>query len=241
MGHYLMCRYYGVSATLPFFIPFPTLIGTMGAFIRIRSPIRSRVALFDIGVAGPIAGFVVALAVLPFALGMSQAGQVHLMQGNRIELGYPLIFQLVHRLIVWIVPSHSIAAQPLTVVSLHPIAIAAWVGMFATALNLLPGGQLDGGHIILSIAPRAHKYISIATILAMVPAAYYFWVGWVVWAVLLGISAMRHPQVEEEPRITGHRRWVAAFALAMLVLTFTPAPFAESSFRHVMQQVRGKR
>lgn len=241
MGHYLMCRYYGVSATLPFFIPFPTLIGTMGAFIRIRSPIRSRVALFDIGVAGPIAGFVVALAVLPFALGMSQVGQVHGMHGNRIELGYPLIFQLVHRWIVWMVPSHSIAAQPLAAVSLNPIAIAAWVGMFATALNLLPGGQLDGGHIIFSIAPRAHKYISIVTILAMIPAAYFLWVGWLVWAVLLGISAMRHPQVEEEPQITGHRRWVAGFALAMLVLTFTPSPFAESSFRHVMQEVRGNR
>jgi membrane-associated protease RseP (regulator of RpoE activity) len=241
MGHYLMCRYYRVSATLPFFIPFPTLIGTMGAFIRIRSPIRSRVALFDIGVAGPIAGFVVALSVLPFALGMSHVAQATSMKADRIQLGYPLIFQLIHQLIVGIVPSHSIAAKALSAVSLHPVAIAAWVGMFATALNLLPGGQLDGGHIIFSIAPRAHRYISMATIAAMIPAAYYLWVGWLVWAVLLGISAMRHPQVEEEPRITGHRRWVAAFALAMLVLTFTPAPFANSSFQHVVGEFRSTR
>jgi len=238
MGHYLMCRYYRVSTTLPLFIPFPTLIGTMGAFIRIRSPIRSRVALFDIGVAGPIAGFVVALSALPFALGMSHVSHIA-SRADRIELGYPLIFHFIHQLIVWIVPSHSIAARPLSAVSLHPVAIAAWVGMFATALNLLPGGQLDGGHIIFSIAPRAHRYISIATIAAMIPAAYYLWVGWLLWAVLLGISAMRHPHVEEEPRIVGHRRWVAAFALAMLVMTFTPAPFANSSFQHVVGEFRG--
>src|SRR5678815_1708413 len=182
MGHYWMCKYYRVSATLPFFIPIPTLIGTMGAFIRIRSPIRSRVALFDIGVAGPIAGFVLAVAVLPFALGMSHAARLAAFAGERIEVGYPLIFHLVHRMIALVAPVHSTASLPLNAVSLHPVAIAAWVGMFATALNLLPGGQLDGGHIIFSIAPRVHRVISALTILAMIPAAYYLWVGWLVWA-----------------------------------------------------------
>jgi membrane-associated protease RseP (regulator of RpoE activity) len=240
MGHYWMCKYYRISATLPFFIPFPTLIGTMGAFIRIRSPIRSRVALFDIGVAGPIAGFVLALAVLPFALGLSHAARLSGLGVDRIEVGYPLVFQLVHRAIAQVVPAHSIAALPLAAVSLHPIAIAAWVGMFATALNLLPGGQLDGGHIIFSMAPRVHRFVSALTILAMIPAAYYLWVGWLVWAVLLAISSMRHPQVAGHPRISGHRKWVAVFALLMLVLTLTPAPFAHSSLRRVVQEFRGQ-
>jgi hypothetical protein len=238
MGHYWMCKHYRVSATLPFFIPFPTLIGTMGAFIRIRSPIRSRVALFDIGVAGPIAGFALALAVLPFALGMSHAERFAGMMGHRIQVGYPLIFQLVHRMITLIAPAHSIAAQPLAAVSLHPVAIAAWVGMFATALNLLPGGQLDGGHIIFSVAPRVHRVVSALTILAMIPAAYYLWVGWMVWAILLGISSMRHPQVGARPRVQGGRLWVAGFALAMLVVTLTPAPFVDGSLRSAISEFR---
>ena len=238
MGHYLMCKYYRVSATLPFFIPIPTLIGTMGAFIRIRSPIRSRVALFDIGVAGPIAGFVLAVVVLPFALGMSHAARLAAFAGERIEVGYPLIFHLVHRMIALVAPVHSTASLPLNAVSLHPVAIAAWVGMFATALNLLPGGQLDGGHIIFSIAPRVHRIISALTIVAMIPAAYYLWLGWLVWAILLAISSFRHPQVGEHPRVNGWRLWVAAFALVMLVLTITPAPFVNGSLRTAIWQFR---
>src|SRR5579864_2448707 len=135
MGHYLYCKRYGVWATLPFFIPAPTLIGTLGAFIRIRSPIRSRTALFDIGIAGPIAGFVVALVVLIVSLGLSKpfAGAA---PSSDVELGYPLIFYLAHRLLASGAPAHSIAALPLIRVYLHPTAVAAWVGMFATALNL---------------------------------------------------------------------------------------------------------
>src|SRR5579871_6414907 len=140
MGHYLYCRYYGVNATLPFFIPAPTLIGTLGAFIRIRSPIRSRAALFDIGIAGPIAGFVVATIVLFFALPLSKALPAAAANSD-IELGYPLIFRLA-----WYLLPNSTHASAAQGIYFHPTAIAAWVGMFATALNLLPGGQLDGGH-----------------------------------------------------------------------------------------------
>ncbi len=160
MGHYLCAEYYGVFATLPFFIPAPTLIGTLGAFIRIRSQIRSRRALFDIGIAGPIAGFIVALAVLIYAMPHSKI--VAASVGNNIELGYPLIFR-----IVWALRPlgglHGVNA--LQHIYFPPIAIAAWVGMFATALNLLPGGQLDGGHIVFSVAPRAHRWVSRLTIL----------------------------------------------------------------------------
>src|ERR1700751_3141273 len=164
MGHYLMCVRYGVDATLPFFIPFPSLIGTMGAFIRIRSPIRSRTALFDIGIAGPIAGFVVACGV--------------------------------------------------------------WGGMFATSLNLLPGGQLDGGHIVFSIAPGAHRFISRMMILILIPMAVYLWAGWLVWAILLEISSFRHPKVAEWPKVEGKRMALTIFAVVMLAVTLTPKPVA---------------
>lgn len=232
MGHYLYCRYYGVYATLPFFIPAPTLIGTLGAFIRIRSPIRSRTALFDIGIAGPIAGFVVATTVLIFAMPLSKI-MPPVAADSDIQLGYPLIFRLVWALTP--LGHHGIA---LNEVYFHPTAIAAWVGMFATALNLLPGGQLDGGHIVFATAPRAHKLVSRLTILALIPMALYFWAGWLIWAVLLRISGMRHPIVVEYPGITGVRRWLVVFALVMLVLTLAPAPFEHFSLLQVLRGLK---
>ena len=237
MGHYLYCKRYGVWATLPFFIPAPTLIGTFGAFIRIRSPIRSRTALFDIGIAGPIAGFLVALPVLIVSLGLSKPVLAGTPPGT-LDLGFPLIFQLVHRIAAAISGTHDIARLPLNRVLLHPTAIAAWVGMFATSLNLLPGGQLDGGHIVFSIAPRAHKFVSRVTILILLPMAYYLWMGWLVWAILLWLSSFRHPQVAEWPKVSGVRAWLAVFALLMLVLTLTPAPFVHASVPEMIQEFR---
>jgi len=232
LGHYLMCQYYGVDATLPFFIPFPNFFGTMGAFIRIRSPIRSRTALFDIGIAGPIAGFVVATIVLFFALPLSRTLPAAAANSD-IQLGYPLIFRLA-----WHLLPGSAHASGTHGIYFHPTAIAAWVGMFATALNLLPGGQLDGGHIVFAIAPRAHKIISRLTILALIPMALFYWAGWLIWAVLLRISGMRHPTVAEWPQVTGARRWLALFALIMLILTFAPAPTAHMSLPEAVRQFR---
>ncbi len=218
MGHYLSCVYYGVDATLPFFIPFPTLFGTMGAFIRIRGPIRSRAALFDIGIAGPIAGFVVALIVLGFSLPLSKVAPLGAPQSL---LGYPLIFTYAGKLLM----GHATMDH----IYLHPMAIAAWVGMFATALNLLPGGQLDGGHIVYSIAPRAHKWVSRIIIAALIPMAIFYWAGWALWAVLLAITGMRHPPVESWSEVRGWRQWLALFGLVMLILTLAPTPFAGGS------------
>ena len=225
MGHYLACVRYGVTATLPFFIPFPTLIGTLGAFIRIKSPLRSREELFDIGIAGPIAGFVVALAVLILSLGFSRVAPAGATPAD-IQLGYPLIFPLVRRLLVATGYAQAIAGVPLARLYLHPVAIAAWVGMFATSLNLLPGGQLDGGHIVFAVSPRAHKLVSRFTILVLIPLAVYFWTGWLVWAVLLRISGLRHPAVPAWPAIGRGRRWLAMFALLMLVATFSYLPLS---------------
>ena len=237
MGHYLYCRYYGVYATLPFFIPAPTLIGTLGAVIRIRSPIRSRCALFDIGIAGPIAGFVVALTVLVIAMPHSRV-MPGVMANSDIEMGYPLIFRMVAAMLP-LANAHG-GSSPLQDIYFHPTAIAAWVGMFATALNLLPGGQLDGGHIVFALNPRAHRIVSRLTILALIPMAFYFWAGWLLWAILLRISGMRHPMVEEWPGVTPGRRWLAALALLMMLVTLTPAPFAHSSLRQVVRVIRGQ-
>src|SRR6266516_1199895 len=232
MGHYLCCRYYGVYATLPFFIPAPTLIGTLGAFIRIRSPIRSRTALFDIGIAGPIAGFVVALAVLAFAMPHSKVITIPSASSD-IQLGYPLVFR-----VIWaIIPTATLhSSRALHSVYFPPTVIAAWVGMFATALNLLPGGQLDGGHIVFALAPRAHRKISRATILVLIPLALFFWTGWLVWAVLLRLSGMRHPAVAAWPEITPSRRWLGIAALIMLALTFSYAPIGPQS---LLDSIRG--
>ena len=238
MGHYLFCKRYGVWATLPFFIPAPTLIGTLGAFIRIRSPIRSRTALFDIGIAGPIAGFVVAVAVLSVSLGFSKPIPLG-MPNPDLEIGFPLIFHFLHRLLASASAAKGVGLLPLNRVILHPTAIAAWVGMFATSLNLLPGGQLDGGHIVFSLAPRAHKFVSRLTILILLPMAYYLWTGWFVWAILLQLSSLRHPQVADWPRVSGVRAWLAVFALVMLILTLTPAPFGHASVPEVVRQIRG--
>jgi len=231
MGHYLYCRYYGVEATLPCFVPFPSLIGTLGAFIRIKSPIHSRSALFDIGIAGPIAGFIVACIALVAGLHLSRP----LQPGGgpaAIQLGYPLIFWLGNQLL------HGSGASPLGALDLHPVAIAAWAGMFATAMNLLPGGQLDGGHIIFALAPRARRIVSTLTVAALLPLGYYGWMGWLIWAVLLRATAMRHPMVPLYPQVSRGRRWVGLIALAMFVLTFTPTPLRQSSGREVFPQIR---
>ncbi|MGA2359463.1 MAG: site-2 protease family protein [Terriglobales bacterium] len=227
MGHYLYARYYRVYVTPPFFVPFPSLIGTLGAFIRIKSPIPSRAALFDIGIAGPIAGFIPACVALVYGLSLSHpiAGSA----ATDIQLGFPLAFPLAARLL------HI--AVPLSTLSLHPIAAAAWVGMFATALNLLPGGQLDGGHIIFSISPRLHRWISLLTVFALIPFGKYLWTGWFIWAVLLALTA-RHPRVPRYPDVSGRRRALALCAALMLLLSFTPAPFTHSSGREVWPQIR---
>jgi Zn-dependent protease len=242
MGHYVYCVRYGVVATLPFFIPAPTLIGTLGAFIRIKSPMRSRRALFDIGIAGPIAGFIVAIVALAISLELSRPGLAS--AESFLPHDFPLIFKLMHRLLL-----HGPAGfVPLNGLLLHPSAMAAWVGMFATALNLLPGGQLDGGHIVYAISPRLHRWVSRTTVVVLIPIGLLLWAGWLLWAALLMMSGMRHPQIGPGYRsLLGYgtnganapahdgahglgtaRLWLAVFALFMLVVTFMPMPIQDS-------------
>jgi len=219
MGHFLYARKHLVYATLPFFIPAPTIFGTFGAFIRIRSPIPNRSVLMDIGISGPIAGFIVAIPILAISLLLSQP----MNHPSGLPLGLPLIFGGMWKLL------HPGSGIALSSVNLHPSAIAAWVGMLATALNLLPGGQLDGGHIVYAIAPRWHRASTRLTALALLPMGLFLWAGWLLWAVVLMLPWMRHPPVSDRPALAGKRQWLGVAALLMFVLCLPAAPFVGNS------------
>lgn len=224
-GHYILCRQRGVLATLPFFIPFPSLFGTLGAVIRIRSPIRTRKDLFDIGIAGPIAGFVVAVPIL-FASLLASKPLTVASGDSWPVLGFPMIFYLAGWMMK-VAGIHAAAAQmSATHLYLAPTAIAAWVGMLATALNLLPGGQLDGGHIIFALNPRAHAWVSRLSILVLLGLSWFLWGGWLLWAIVLRVTGSRHPMVPASPDLPLRSRVLSLSAALMLALTLTPAPTA---------------
>jgi membrane-associated protease RseP (regulator of RpoE activity) len=223
MGHFLAARYYRVDATLPFFLPAPTLIGTFGAFIRIRSAILARRILFDIGIAGPLAGF--AMLILPMAAGVSMSKVVPGIgaQGQFIY-GTPLILRMFELIIFPHVASVDIY--------LSPVARAAWVGLLATALNLLPIGQLDGGHILYSFLGEKTRILSrvFAIMLAGLGATQLFTSDykmgylWLFWSALLFVFGMRHPMIIDPCPLSRTRRWLGFLALVIFILSFTPAP-----------------
>jgi membrane-associated protease RseP (regulator of RpoE activity) len=226
MGHYLTARLYGVDATLPFFIPFPlpgvSLVGTLGAFIRIRSPIPNRKALFDIGVAGPLAGFAVCLPVLVLGLREARARLVSAsMAGAGIQLGEPLLFRWMTRLVLGTIP------DSMTLV-LGPLGLAAWFGLLVTALNLMPIGQLDGGHVTYALlGERARRISTIGSWLAV--ALVYFGPSWIVWALLLRVLGRRHPStLDDEAPVGRGRFWVGLLSLAVFVVCFVPDPIVFS-------------
>jgi membrane-associated protease RseP (regulator of RpoE activity) len=219
MGHYLTCRYYGISATLPYFIPAPTMVGTFGAFIRIRSPIQHRAALLDVGIAGPIAGFVLSVPTLALALIRPRYVEIESVDGL-ISLGEPLMFKIVAFLMGVVPPS---GMEPV----LHPVGFAAWVGFLLTTLNLIPVGQLDGGHIAYALFGRFHKRISQLFLFALLPLGIFFWPGWLVWIVLLTLLGSRHPPTLDDSVPLAPRHIVLGWvALAMFVLCFTPVPMS---------------
>ncbi len=217
LGHYFACRYYGIDASLPYFIPFPfSPIGTFGAFIRIRSPIYTRQALFDVGIAGPLAGFVVLLPFLVIGIGASKVIPGIAERGDLI-FGVPAI----QRFFEWIIFPHVRSADIL----LHPIARAAWVGILATALNLLPMGQLDGGHILYAFTGRWHGRLSRLFIVALVAMALLTrtW-SWLLWAGLVFFFALRHPVIFDMAKLDKNRVVLGLAALAIFLLTFMLAP-----------------
>ncbi len=217
LGHYLTCRRYGLSATLPFFIPAPSLIGTLGAFIKIRSPINLKRRLFDIGAAGPLAGFVLAVPALFAGLAMSKTVPA-IPQEEAIVFGESLLLRLGGMLFLK-------DAGPGMDIVLHPIAFAGWVGVLVTALNLLPLGQLDGGHISYAVFGSRNRLISKIVMGLLVVFGLLFWAGWLIWFFLLLIMGLRHPRVFDENEPLGKKRTILAVAiLAIFILSFIPAP-----------------
>lgn len=220
-GHYIACRYYDIEASLPYFLPAPVLLtGTLGAFIRIREPIPTKPMLFDIGIAGPIAGFLVALPALFVGLGLSRVTALP-PDFTGLSLGEPLLFQFVSWLLWGPIPDgYSL--------NMHPIAFAAWFGLLATMLNLFPIGQLDGGHISYAVLGPRSTLVTLVTIgIAVILTAYSS--SWMVWTVLILVMAivfgLRHPRtLDEDVPIDSARRWLALAALAIFILCFTSAP-----------------
>jgi membrane-associated protease RseP (regulator of RpoE activity) len=222
MGHYLACRYYRINASLPYFIPAPFILltGTLGAFIRIREPIRTKRMLFDIGIAGPLAGFVVAIPALFLGLAMSRVAPI---PGDftGLSLGEPLLFQWA----AWL--THGPAPEGYSV-NLHPMGFAAWFGLLATALNLFPVGQLDGGHITYAVLGRRSSLVTLSAVIATI-ALTFVSLSWVVWTILLVVMLLafgpHHPRTADENLPLDRTRMVfAGVALAVLILCFTPAP-----------------
>ncbi|MBZ0156460.1 MAG: site-2 protease family protein [Alphaproteobacteria bacterium] len=224
VSHYIASKRHHTYATLPYFIPAPSLIGTFGAFIKMKSPIMTRNALVDIGASGPVAGFII--SVIASAVGLSMSEVVPLTKGEgALSLGDSLLFTALSRVIVGTPPVDAD-------ILLHPVAFAGWIGLFVTALNLIPIGQLDGGHIAYAILGEKHRYLSIALVgvLALLGISAVVggsgWEGWLLWAVLMPVLGIKHPPVlYREVPLDPRRRVVGFLALLIFIVTFIPAPF----------------
>jgi membrane-associated protease RseP (regulator of RpoE activity) len=222
MGHYVACLRYGVDVSPPYFLPAPLpLTGTLGAFIRIRSRIPTKVALFDIGIAGPIAGFLVAVPALFIGLSLSRMVKLPDDPSGLMELGEPLLFRFASWLVWGQVPDgYSI--------NMHPMAFAAWFGLLATALNLFPVGQLDGGHVSYAVLGRRSTVVTMVMVAVAIGLTFVS-SSWIAWTVLLIVMLVtigpRHPRtLDEEIPLDRGRLLLAAIAMVMLVVCFTPAP-----------------
>jgi membrane-associated protease RseP (regulator of RpoE activity) len=225
LGHYIACRHYDVDASLPFFLPPPpqlTLSGTLGAFIRIREPIRYKRWLFDIGIAGPIAGFVIAVPALFIGIALSHFEPFRAAQG--VLLGDPLLVKFFSWLIWGTAPDSEILV-------LHPIGLGAWFGLLVTALNLFPIGQLDGGHISYTVFGKRSTSVTLAMIVVAIALSYRSatWIVWtiVVTAMLFAFGVNHPPVLDEDVPLDGSRKLLAVFALVMFALCFTPVPIQE--------------
>ncbi len=222
MGHYLVSRQHHLDVTLPYFIPappIPFIIGTFGAFIRIRSPIRDKRALLDVGCAGPLTGVMVAIPVVLVGLKLSAVTVIGGGEGS-LTLGEPLLFKLLSWLVLGpLTPDQNIV--------LHPVAFAGWIGLLVTALNLIPVGQLDGGHVAYALFPEHHRYISLVSLGLLVVCGVIFWTGWLFWAGLIALLGWRHPPPYQFwVPLDRRRRVLGLITIAVFVLTFSPAPFA---------------
>ena len=230
LGHYLTCRRYGISATLPFFIPAPTLIGTMGAFIKIRSPIAGKKQLFDIGVAGPLLSFILSLPALVVGVALSKVVPALPREGT-IYFGEPLLLKILGGLLIKNAgPNHDLV--------LHPVAFAGWVGLLVTAMNLFPLGQLDGGHVSYAILGPKAKIVARVFLGVFIVMGLFFWAGWLIWALVILLLGLKHPPIWDETSPIGmKRRIIGALVVVIFILSFIPDPIQGYNGLDLIRQI----
>jgi membrane-associated protease RseP (regulator of RpoE activity) len=216
-GHYFMSRKHHIDVTLPYFIPAPSLVGTFGAFIKMKSPIMDRRILLDVGAAGPLAGLCVTVPVLLVGLSLSEV------KYETVETGFSLGSSMLFSIMNWIV--HGSVPDNANII-LHPIGFSGWIGLLVTSLNLLPVGQLDGGHVAYAIIGPRQGIVAKAVLVILVILGATGWEGWLVWAVILFIMGIHHPPVIYDwiPLDT-KRKVVGWLTITVFVMTFTPVPF----------------
>lgn len=222
LGHYFMSRRHGMRATLPFFLPFPfSPFGTLGAVIRMESVIPSRKALFDTGASGPLASLCLSIPAIMLGLRFSETIPVSQIKEGTVRLADPLLFSLLQRLVLGQVPEQC-------EILLHPIGYAGWVGLFVTALNLLPVGQLDGGHIAYALFGKRSRLVFLLAIAFMAFITVFYNPGWLLLLILIIFFGFRHPApTDDQTPLDGRRKFLAALTFLTFVLSFTPAPFPE--------------
>ncbi len=225
LSHYLASKRHRTHATLPYFIPAPSIIGTFGAFIKMKSPIITRRALIDIGASGPIAGFIVSVIACVAGLGLSQVVQLNHIEEGSLRLGDSLLFSWLTKLVLGATPDNSD-------ILLHPVAFAGWIGLFVTSLNLIPIGQLDGGHIAFAILGKRHRYLSVVLVVFLASLGFASilgfpgWEGWLVWAALMLVLGIKHPPIMHwEVPLDPRRRFVGMLTFIIFIITFIPSPF----------------
>jgi len=217
LSHYFMSRRHNVSATLPYFIPAPSIIGTFGAVIKMKPPIPDRRSLIDIGASGPIGGFIIAVIAVIIGLSYSEIKSIEELQGG-ISLGNSILFHFLTRIVLNIEPNKYD-------ILLHPVAFAGWIGLLVTSFNLLPIGQLDGGHITYALLGEKHRWVSKGMIPVLVILGILFWEGWIIWAFLLVLIGYKHPPVVYPAiQLDRRRKLMGWVCLIIFILTFTPIP-----------------
>jgi len=220
MGHYLTSRYHGVKATLPYFIPAPSFIGTFGAFIKMNSPPPDRRSLFDVAAAGPLAGLALAIPAVVLGLRLSTVSPADTGAGG-LTLGSSLLLSFLSQATLGILPDEAN-------IVMHPIGFAGWIGLLVTAMNLLPVGQLDGGHVVYALFGERYLWVSRAALVGILSLGLLrWWDGWLVWGLLLLFLGLRHPApADPHTPLDPKRKFMGWVMLAILTVTFIPVPFS---------------
>lgn len=232
MGHYFMSRRVGIKATLPYFLPFPHIplpsgewmlspFGTLGAVIRMKGTVSSRKALFDTGAAGPLTSLLLSIPAIAIGLRFSKIIPTSQVKEGALRLADPLLFSFIQKLVIGDVPKNY-------ELMVHPIAYAGWVGLFVTALNLLPIGQLDGGHITYALFGRRSRAIFFIVIAVMAFITIFYNPGWFLLLILIILFGLRHPApLDDQTPVDGKRKLIGGITFLAFILSFTPAPFPQ--------------